>query len=59
MRLGDLTAKVINIITIGQGKKIAKFVSKLFGYEDCGCDKRQEELNKYIFTKNGVRKQDD
>ena len=56
MKLGDFTEKVISIITLGQGKRIAKFVAKLFGYKDCGCDKRQEKLNKYIFTKDGIKK---
>ena len=46
----------LGIITLGQGKRIAKFVAKLFGYDDCGCDKRQEKLNKYIFTKDGIKK---
>ena len=49
MKLGDFTEKVISIITLGQGKRIAKFVAKLF-------DKRQEKLNKYIFTKDGIKK---
>jgi|TARA_R100000734_G_scaffold4042_1_gene3565 hypothetical protein len=56
MKLGDFVEKVIRIITLGQGKRIAKFVAKLFGYDDCGCDKRQEKLNKYIFTKDGIKK---
>ena len=55
MKLGDFTEKVISIITLGQGKRIAKFVAKLFGYKDCGCDKRKEKLNKYIFTKDGIK----
>ena len=38
------------------GKTIAKSVATLFGYKDCGCDKRQEKLNKYIFTKDGIKK---
>lgn len=59
MKLGDFTAKIINIITLGKGRKIATFIAKLFGYNDCGCDRRQEEMNKYIFTKNGVRKKND
>lgn len=43
--LGDLVAKVISIVTLGQGKKIATYVAKLRGKEDCGCDKRQDYLN--------------
>ena len=45
--LGDLIEKIIRIITLGYGKKIAKKIAKAFGYEDCGCDERQEKLNKY------------
>ena len=44
--LGDLTEKIINVITFGQGKKIATWVASLFGYKDCGCDKRKENMNK-------------
>lgn len=56
MKLGDFTEKVIRIITLGQGKRIAKFVAKLFGYKSCGCEERQQKLNKYIFTKDGIKK---
>jgi hypothetical protein len=43
--LGDLTEKIINIITFGYGKRFATWAAKLFGYKDCGCDKRKEKLN--------------
>ena len=43
--LGDLIEKIINIITFGYGKRIATRIAKLFGYEDCGCDKRKDKLN--------------
>ena len=56
MKLGDLVEKIIRKITFGYGKTIAKSVATLFGYKDCGCDKRQEKLNKYIFTKDGIKK---
>jgi hypothetical protein len=56
MKLGDLVEKIIIKITFGYGKTMAKSVAKLFGYEDCGCDKRQEKLNKYIITKDGIKK---
>ena len=32
--LGDIVEKIIR-------------VAKMFGYEDCGCDRRQEKLNKF------------
>ena len=44
--LGDIVEKIINIITLGYGKRIATWVAKLFGYKDCGCDKRKKDLNK-------------
>lgn len=56
MKLGDFVEKVIRTMTFGYGKTIAKFVAKLFGYKDCGCDERQEKLNKYIITKDGIKK---
>ena len=56
MKLGDLVEKIIRTITLGYGKTIAKKIAALFGYEDCGCDRRQDELNKYIITKDGIKK---
>jgi hypothetical protein len=56
MKLGDLVELIIRKITFGYGKTIAKKIATLFGYEDCGCDKRQDELNKYKITKNGIEK---
>lgn len=50
MRLGDITEKIINVITLGQGKKIATYIAKLRGKEDCGCHKRKEILNNINFT---------
>ena len=49
--LGDLIEKIITIITFGQGKRIATYIAKLRGKKDCGCDKRQEYLNKKISFK--------
>jgi len=46
MKLGDLTEKIINIITFGQGKRIATWIAKKLGYESCNCDKRKNALNK-------------
>ena len=45
MKLGDLLEKLISVITLGQGKKIATYIAKLRGKEDCGCERRKEELN--------------
>jgi len=56
MKLGNLVEKIIKTITFGYGKRIAKAIASLFGYKDCGCDKRKDKLNKYIFTKDGIKK---
>jgi hypothetical protein len=45
MKLGDWLEKLISIITFGQGKKIATYIAKLLGKEDCGCERRKEKLN--------------
>lgn len=45
MKLGNLLEKLISVITLGQGKKIATYIAKLRGKEDCGCERRKEELN--------------
>lgn len=46
MRLGDFVEKLINVITLGQGKRIATYIAKLRGKEDCGCERRKNKLNK-------------
>ena len=43
--LGDKVQRLINVITLGMGKRIATKVSNFLGFEDCGCSKRQEWLN--------------
>ena len=45
MKLGNITEKIINIITLGQGKRIATWVAQKMGYEKCDCDKRKKSLN--------------
>lgn len=45
MKLGDSLEKLISIITFGQGKKIATYIAKLLGKEDCGCERRKQKLN--------------
>ncbi len=57
MRLGDLVEKVIHIVTFGQGKRLAMWVAKLRGYEDCGCERRKNKLNKISFLEKSKRKQ--
>lgn len=41
--LGDVVHKVAKMT---QMDKVAKFVAKTVGQEDCGCQKRQDTLNK-------------
>ena len=45
MKLGDIVEKVIHVITFGQGYRIALFIAKKMGYDDCGCKARQQKLN--------------
>ncbi len=45
MKLGDLTERIISILTLGQGKRLALYIAKLRGKEDCGCNRRKEQLN--------------
>jgi hypothetical protein len=45
MKLGDCLEKLISIITFGQGKRIATYIAKLLGKEDCGCERRKQKLN--------------
>jgi hypothetical protein len=45
MKLGDWLEKLISIITFNQGEKIATYIAKLLGKEDCGCERRKQKLN--------------
>ena len=47
MSLGSLVEKIINVATLGQGYRIALFIAKLFGYDDCGCKARKDKLDKF------------
>jgi hypothetical protein len=48
--LGDIVAKVAKLTTMD---KVAKFVAKAAGKDDCGCSERQDILNKrFPFKKN-------
>lgn len=47
IKLGDWLEQLIDYITFGNGTLIAYTIAvKWLGYEDCGCDKRKEFLNK-------------
>ena len=41
--MGDLVARVAKMTQLD---KVAKFVAKAAGQEDCGCKERQDTLNK-------------
>lgn len=43
--LGDTIAKITHATGID---KVAHKVAKLFGKEDCGCNRRREKLNKAV-----------
>jgi hypothetical protein len=43
--LGDDIAKLTNLLYLD---KLAKEVAKLFGQEDCGCDRRKDKLNELV-----------
>lgn len=46
LRLGDRLEWLINLITFGQGNKIATFIAvKIFKKEDCGCSRKKNYLN--------------
>lgn len=55
MGLGDIIELLISIVTLGQGKRIANAVARLFGFEDCGCDARRIWLNNLFRPKNKKR----
>lgn len=54
MKLGDLIEKIISILTLGQGKKLATYIAKLRGKEDCGCNRRKEKLNNLNFKSMSI-----
>jgi hypothetical protein len=43
--LGDTIAKITNLFGIDI---LADKIAKLFGKEDCGCDRRRKKLNKLV-----------
>lgn len=51
IKLGDWLHYLIQVVTLGQGKKIASYIAKKMGYEDCGCDSRRQWLNN-LFKKD-------
>ncbi len=48
--LGDTIAQITNLFGIDI---LADKIAKLFGKEDCGCDRRRRKLNKLLpYNKN-------
>lgn len=47
--LGDTVAKITKFLYIDI---LADKIAKLFGYEDCGCDRRRKKLNKLVSYKD-------
>ena len=45
MGLGTLLEKIINVITLGYGKRMATWVAKKLGKDDCGCTDRKNKLD--------------
>jgi hypothetical protein len=47
--LGDTIAKITHFFGIDV---LAEKIAKLFGKEDCGCERRRQKLNKVVSYKN-------
>lgn len=47
--LGDTVAKLAKFAGFD---KVAQYIAKLLGKEDCGCERRREKLNKAVPYKN-------
>jgi len=47
--LGDTIAKFTKLTKLDI---LAEKVAKLFGHEDCGCERRKDKLNKIVPYKN-------
>lgn len=46
IRIGDWVEALIHVVTFGFGERIALFIARLFGKNDCGCCYRKWWLNK-------------
>jgi hypothetical protein len=45
IKLGDWLHYFLLVISLGQSNKIASYIAKKLGYENCGCSKRRDYLN--------------
>ena len=55
MCVGDLIQKMIQILSLGTGKKLAMWIANKLGFEDCGCSKRQQYLNDLFKCNRGIK----
>lgn len=46
IKLGDWLEAFIDVITKGQGERIAMWIAKRFGYQSCKCCERKQWLNR-------------
>lgn len=53
--LGDTIAKITSFFKLDI---LAHRIAIFFGYDDCGCDRRRNKLNKLIPYKNAKRRTD-
>lgn len=53
--LGTKLGRLINFMTLGTGKGIAVKIAGLFGFSDCGCDRRSQWLNKTFGCDEGIK----
>jgi hypothetical protein len=53
--IGDITAKIISVLTFGFGKKIAARLAALMGFSDCGCTERQRKMNDWGGCKKNIK----
>lgn len=53
--LGDTIAKITNVLGLDV---LADKIAKLFGKEDCGCNRRRKKLNKIIPYKTNINEKE-
>jgi hypothetical protein len=45
IKLGTMVHAITELITFGNAYRVAYWIAKRFGKEDCGCGKREQFLN--------------
>jgi len=53
--LGDTIAKITNVLRLDV---LADKIAKLFGKEDCGCNRRRKKLNKIVPYKTNINEKE-